>query len=315
MPNLLRHFAGAAIGSLEFMLRKLSPNDVSWLARNAVLDRKKPGSRVLAQFGYQAHMSWENAQYDVRLNGESELLERMAAFSPAVLFDVGANVGDWSIAAAAVNSAATIHAFEIMDPTYAKLTKGLAGLGERVVANNFGLFDKAGEITIYFAEASDVHSSVFAESHNVVGNTKVVARQRPVVTGDDYMKSQSIAHIDLLKIDVEGAELQVLAGFQNALAEGRVDVLQFEYGKCSLVARTFLKDFFSFFEPRGYVLGKMLPDGIDFCDYDIGLEDFIGPNYVACKKNRQDIISALSLPAGSAYRSRVRAGEGTSGPL
>ena len=306
MPNLLRQCARAAIGSLGFMLKRLPLSDLSWLARTAVLDRTNMRSSVLARFGYAAHMAWENAQFDVQLNGEATLLERLGVFRPTTLFDVGANVGDWSLAAAAIHPRATIHAFEIMDDTYAKLEKGVVGLGNRVVANNFGLFDKDGEITIYFAEASDVHSSVFAESHQVVGNTKVVARQRPVVTGDNYMRSHGIDHIDVLKIDVEGAELQVFEGFREALAGGRIDVIQFEYGKCSLVARTYLKDFFAFLEPLGYKLGKMLPDGVDFCSYDIGLEDFIGPNYVACRSARPEIIATLRLSGDSVYRTRGR---------
>lgn len=44
-------------------------------------------------------------------------------------------------------------------------------------------------------------------------------------TLDAYMKKEGVADIDLLKIDVEGYELEVLAGANGALERGRIKAI------------------------------------------------------------------------------------------
>ena len=81
---------------------------------------------------------YDNVSYDARLNGERRVLAAIAALAPAHLFDVGANVGNWALEAAALAPAARIHAFEIVPDTAAELARRTAALG-RVEANAFGL--------------------------------------------------------------------------------------------------------------------------------------------------------------------------------
>ena len=49
-----------------------------------------------------------------------------------------------------------------------------------------------------------------------------------------------------------------------------------------------------------YAVGKLYPDFVDFRDYRLEDEDFLGPNFVACRKARSDLIEFLSArrPAG-----------------
>ena len=46
--------------------------------------------------------------------------------------------------------------------------------------------------------------------------------------------------------------------------------------------------------PRGYLVGRLFPDFVDFRAYALEDEDFSGPNYVAVRKTRSDIVDALS---------------------
>lgn len=50
----------------------------------------------------------------------------------------------------------------------------------------------------------------------------------PIRKGKDYMVENDIQHIDFLKIDTEGYELNVLKGFEDFLS--KIRIIQFEYG-------------------------------------------------------------------------------------
>jgi hypothetical protein len=86
-----------------------------------------------------------------------------------------------------------------------------------------------------------------------------------------------------LKLDVEGAEHLVLQGLDEALSERRIRFVQFEYGRVNILTRFLLRDFYTLFATHGYVVGKIFPDHVDIRDYDLNDEDFLGPNYLACR--------------------------------
>ncbi len=89
--------------------------------------------------------------------------------------------------------------------------------------------------------------------------------------------------VDFLKLDVEGAEHLVLEGLENQLREQRVRFVQFEYGRVNILTHFLLRDFYQLFAKHGYVVGKIYPDHVDFREYDLNDEDFVGPNYLACR--------------------------------
>jgi FkbM family methyltransferase len=263
-----------------------------------VSPRRDPQTLALVDFCSRITLAWKNKQYDVRLNGEQALLHRLRRFSPSVLMDVGANVGEWSMAALAAIPGAFIHAFEIAEPTAVQLKRNLAPFQSRVVANAFGLGDTDGDLTIYLPQESDTAASMFqtvievsAKDHGI----KNVAEIRSTITtGDGYMHRNGIGHVDVLKIDVEGAEMQVLKGFTGAFARSAIDLVQFEYGPLNLATRVLLLDFYDFFQQRGYVIGKLFPEGVAFKPFELSDEDFVGPNFIACLECRTDIIEAIS---------------------
>ena len=72
-----------------------------------------------------------------------------------------------------------------------------------------------------------------------------------------------------------------------------VSRLQFEYGRTSILTKFLLRDFHEFFEERGYAVGKIFPNYVDFRPYSIDHEDFIGPNFLAVRRERRDWIDLL----------------------
>jgi FkbM family methyltransferase len=286
---------GTTAAVLSVMLDRIGPDNRAWLARQVVLNRRSRRTKSLVEFSELVALAYANAQYDVAINGETWLLNRLAAFSPRVMIDVGANRGEWCIAAFQTNPTATIHAFEIVGETFNLLVENTKAFRSRIIVNGCGLSDKNGSLEIFHVPDCDVHSSFLADAHKIASDREYVRISRPVRTGDDYLAEKNVAKIDMLKIDVEGAEPMVLDGFRDALSQHKIDVIQFEYGKHSLLTRYFLRDFYDRLGSYGYVLGKLFPDGVAFKQYDIADENFIGPNYVACRAERRDIIAAVTL--------------------
>jgi FkbM family methyltransferase len=311
MPNIKRLAAQTAVIVLKQLLVRLKPEDRSWLARHSVSARGNRDVRALVDFSYGTIRGWKNSEFDIQVNGEASLLDRIQRTTPRTVMDVGANIGEWSLAALNSMPGATVHAFEIAPATAAKFVCNSAGYGDRLVINRFGLSDTEGEFTLYYTPESDTASSLMGEAMAVAasnhGITRVEELTVPVTTGDSYMRQRGLSRIDLLKIDVEGAELSVLRGFQTAFDNNLIDLVQFEYGMVNLKIRTFLGDFYDFFSRHGFVVGKLLPHGVGFKPYTLEDEDFIGLNFVACRRDRADLIAAIGCEPLSLDTSRTAA--------
>ena len=300
MPNVRRIAASAAIATLQSLLVGVGKGNRASLARETAQARFDPRNRALAHFCLQYIDQWKNKQYEVADNGEAVLLRRLARFQPRVLIDVGANIGDWAVAACEALPRAVVHAFEIVPETAEMLTRQTAPFGDRVTVNTVGLGDTEQVITLFLAaDDSTIASTVreaFSYSATAQGSAPLKETQGRIITGDAYLAGQGIDHVDMLKIDVEGAEPGVLQGFAGAFARGAIDLVQFEYGPLNLVTRYFLGDFCQFFAGHGYAVGKLYPEGVGFKPYTLDDEDFVGANYVACREARSDLIEALRCP-------------------
>jgi len=81
-------------------------------------------------------------------------------------------------------------------------------------------------------DTSDFHIYEI-KGHNSLGKVQTFSKYShtikvPTATLDVFAEEHSIEHIDFLKIDVEGFELEVLQGAQRLLAEGKIGTILFE---------------------------------------------------------------------------------------
>lgn len=239
------------------------------------------------------YLGWyENHRYELQSNGECFVLDTLARFRPRVIFDVGANVGEWSVAAVTRCPGATIYAFEVAPPTFEVLRQNLCHRTD-VRCHNVGLSDAPGQIRLRHYDDLPALTTATDYPHPLPF-TELTAE---VITGDDFVAANQVEHIDLLKIDVEGMEEHVLRGFESGLRRGAIDLVQFEYGRVNILNRFLLRDFYTFFAARGYVVGKIFPNYVDFRDYQLDDENFLGPNYLACLRARAEYLRALGSGA------------------
>jgi FkbM family methyltransferase len=135
--------------------------------------------------------------------------------SPGMTFvDVGANKGDFSLIAARVmNDEGRVLSFEPSPENCGWIRKSVELNGYRSIAlHELALSDFEGHVPLYLGERSGWHSLLPGERHGE--SIEVAAR-----TLDSVLADTGDAHVDVLKIDVEGAELQVLRGAERTLAE------------------------------------------------------------------------------------------------
>lgn len=223
------------------------------------------------------HLGDNNAQ--LKNNGELRLLRQVLPTS-LVVFDVGANVGDWSELALTINPNLQIHCFEPSRAAFKILQqRGLVGL---VRFNNLGLSAIAENGTMHlFSEGAGANSLYRREG---LDETQSQTEEVRLDTLDAYCDRNGIDYIDLLKLDVEGHELNVLKGALKMIELGRIRRIQFEYGGTYIDARILLKDMFQLLASFGYSLYKIYPNSLRLhLDYDQALENFQYQNWIAVR--------------------------------
>jgi FkbM family methyltransferase len=252
----------------------------------ARLSRLLPSSRLLYR-ACKRYVDWHNGDNndDMTANGEQRLL-RAVLLESATIFDVGANVGDWTALALEVNPALNIHCFEPSAATFGRLSS--RQFPQSVILNNFGLSSTEGTCLLHvFDEASGINS-LYRRTGLEAGWGLEPQRQQESVhlrPLDHYCEAASIAYIDFMKVDVEGHELEVFKGARNLLEQTRIGMIQFEYGGCNIDSRALLKDFFELFEALDYDLYKVFPSELRrVAKYDQRLENFQYQNWVAKSK-------------------------------
>jgi len=142
-----------------------------------------------------------------------------------VFVDVGANIGFMSLIAATVD-ATIIHSFEPSPKAYPRLVENinLNNLSSRVRLNNSLISNSNKPIFFFDDERSELSHITMSDFASI----KVKS-----TTLDEYCKKNNISKIDVLKIDVEGAELQVLKGASNMLKAGKVKHIYCELNSAS----------------------------------------------------------------------------------
>ena len=107
------------------------------------------------------------------------------------------------------------------------------------------------------------------------------AERVQLVTIDGFVERRGIDRICMIKIDTEGYDFGVLQGARRMLAEGRIELVQFEYNWRWLLNKASLLDVFTLIKDMPYRLGKLVGDSIEFYyEWHFELDRFFEGNYV-----------------------------------
>jgi FkbM family methyltransferase len=145
-----------------------------------------------------------------------DLQHFIAAVGPNdVVFDIGANVGAYCVPVARSRPGATVHAFEPIELNASLIQVSLhVNQLSNVQVVRKCVSDRAGLVNFSLAEDSAYSSMIDT------GRKAEVRRfECEAVSLDDYCSTNDRIHPDVVKIDVEGAELKVLDGASQLLSD------------------------------------------------------------------------------------------------
>ena len=260
------------------------------LRRLAARYTDHPITRVARVGAYAALSILHTENHDHLANGEARVIRHIGQ-NARVLVDVGANHGSWALLAAAECPGATIHSFEIAPTTRAALRAAVDHVPS-VCVHDVGLLDFDGTVPIKFYPGDDRVTSVVNYPHKLAYRWE----HTEVTTGDSFLRSAGVDHVDLLKVDAEGADLRVLNGFDGAFSAARVTAVQFEYGYAGILTGALLAQFYRYLRSHGFMIGQVLPRRVAFRPYSLLDERFFGPNFLAVHMGRPDLIERLRGP-------------------
>ena len=180
-----------------------------------------------------------------------------------IFFDIGAHIGEYALVASLrVGSAGAVHAFEAQPDTVEILRRNVASNGlKNVIITHCAV--AASDGTADFAVRREPSLSSMACEGGQDGNGVLQVITVPKRHLDAYCWSTG-AWPHLIKIDVEGAELEVLRGAKSLLEKPKTEapVWIFEYSPETY--RRFqrsLADVIELFDRHGYRVYRLKQDG------------------------------------------------------
>ncbi len=263
---------------VQFFIQMMS------LIKNAILGNR----RLQPIFELLYKVSVKGMNYDrghvPESSGEEYVMQlvKKACMGKAInIFDVGANTGQYAQSVLKIfGNDCTLYSFEPSANTFSRLAQITAPNFNPV---NAGLSaEETDEMSLYSNEPGSVWASLYKTSHDSYGVELNNAERISLTTLDKFVKTKNIEDIALLKIDVEGHEIEVLKGAADMLKKGRIDFIQFEFGLASIGARVFLKDFFTLLPD--YRIYRILQNGLREIHYSEHSELFLTTNYLAIRQ-------------------------------
>ncbi len=139
------------------------------------------------------------------------------------MFDVGANIGYYTLLMAlALRGRGEVHAFEPA-PIVSSALERNASLNDlrNLVMNPCALADRDRRMDL-FLPADGAWTNASLIEHFTPQSQRIAVQ---AMRFDSYCRREVIDHADLVKLDVEGAELSVLRGMGELLLKWRPDII------------------------------------------------------------------------------------------
>ena len=184
---------------------------------------------------------------------------RLVQNARPVIFDVGAHVGETALRYRSLFRDAAIHCFEPSPDSFRSLEAAVRS-DAGIHAHRAALADAAGTAVLNVNRSAATSSLLPTDlaASRYWGKGLLDTRERVEVatqTLDAFCAEHGIARVDILKIDVQGAEYAVLRGATGTLERAAIDVVYMEMITApTYVGQRKLHDYLALFAEHGYEL-------------------------------------------------------------
>lgn len=223
--------------------------------------------------------------YSIKLNGEENIWKLVEEGD--VVFDCGANRGEWTnlLMAHTKNIGKEVYCFE-PQPIKA-LDRNV--LGARIIRK--AVSDKNETLQFWL---DGMTSAIFNHGGQ---HTKMMVVE--AVSLDWFCDQNGIEKIDILKLDLEGAEWRALRGCWKRLKEGNVKVIQFEYESGYKTDSVTLERVIGTLRVLGYVVYMISPDDLfEVREWYPQMENYKYANYLAVLRKSSKFDRLIEAFAG-----------------
>lgn len=180
--------------------------------------------------------------------------------SGMTVVDVGACCGELSLLfARCVGAEGRVWALEPCSASYSSLETVVRLTGRsNIIPLNIAASDREGTASLHGRkDRPTLHSLISRPVHE---QGCMCSEAVSILTLDSLCRDRKVGAIDLLKVDVEGSELEVLRGARELFLNQKIGCCAFEFGGTTLDAKVSIDDFRVFFSGCGYKLRNLLAE-------------------------------------------------------
>lgn len=206
---------------------------------------------ALQPFGLELRRSKKSDPFWV----QSQLIEK----ADPLIFDIGAAIGDISAKYRKLFPKCTLHAFEPFPEACRRLEQRFRGcswflLNQVAVGELDGLASFTSNVSPCTNSLLRTDPQAAESWGEGILDTKTELKV-PVTTIDSYCQKNGVNFIDILKLDIQGGELNALRGAKALLREGRIGLVFLEI----IHARTYVgqprfEEYLQLFREAGYTM-------------------------------------------------------------
>lgn len=204
--------------------------------------------------------------------------------NPKIIFDVGANNGDYSQEILTKLPDAEIYMFEPDAENFKRLKSKFANNQSTLVQKGVG--DQQCKATLYTDKPGSGLSSLSKRRLEHHGKSLEIEESIELIRLDDFCRQHQIQKIDFLKMDIEGHELNALIGLGEFILKTKC--IQFEFGGANIDSKVSFQDFYYFFSKKGFSLFRLTSLGAyPIHQYSETLENYQTTVYYAVRNSNQ----------------------------
>lgn len=213
------------------------------------------------------------------LQAEVSAAKHFIKTSTPLVFDVGANNGNWSCFIRKEYPKSKIFLFEPL-PACQKIIADMNIPNSELIP--MAVSSENGLTKLYITQASGI-SSLHERNDSYFADRIFSAIDVQTVMLDSVIENYNLRNIDFVKMDIEGHELEAMKGARKSLEKGIIKALSFEFGSGNINSRTYFRDFWKFLTPLGYKIYRILPstrlmhirEYYEDCEYFRGVTNYI----------------------------------------